>query len=124
MLDQPQDLIVLRRMQRLDDSGMNGVEERRCVLSDPPLPHLGQYVGHVAPPSIFPQGPLFRSSAAPQSAISGACLRWRRTLQGDQALTANFRKCSTRSFAGRAKDLKLREQITSRRLAQESRILI
>src|SRR5690348_15468800 len=44
--------------------------------------------------------------------------------QSNQARAAAFRKCSTRSFAGRGRDLKLREQITRRRLAQESRIRI
>ena len=40
----------------------------------------------------------------------------------DYRYVAASRKCSTNSFAGRGSDLKLREQITSLRLAQLSRI--
>jgi hypothetical protein len=54
MLDQPQDLIIFRGMERLDDGGVNGVEKLRPPACDPTLSHFGQNIGHIdLPCDIF-----------------------------------------------------------------------
>jgi hypothetical protein len=46
MFDQPQHLVVFRRVQRLDNTGMDCIKELGAVAADPALPDFGQNVGH------------------------------------------------------------------------------